>query len=83
VHEHGYSIENEDHSSNPLIRRLRGGEGMIGNHAGTVVGASYRTGAAFLFGLCHYSQLSDVCKNDCYCIWAKNGPEPQDFGVMQ
>jgi len=30
-----------------------------------------------------YSQLSDVCKNDCYCIWAKNGPEPQDFGVMQ
>jgi len=31
----------------------------------------------------YYSQLSDVCKNDCYCIWAKNGPEPQDFGVMQ
>ena len=22
-------------------------------------------------------------KNDCYCIWAKNRPEPQDFGGMQ
>ena len=31
----------------------------------------------------HYSQLPDVCKNDCYCIWVKNWPEPQDFGVMQ
>ena len=30
-----------------------------------------------------YSHLPDVCKNDCYCIWAKNCPEPKDFAHMQ
>ena len=22
-----------------------------------------------------YSEFSNVCKNNCYCIWAENGPE--------
>jgi len=28
----------------------------------------------------HYSQTHDVCEHNCYCIRAKNGPEPHDFG---
>ena len=36
-----------------------------------------------LWSLMGTRKFSDVCKRDWYCIWAKNCPEPQDFGVMQ
>ena len=36
-----------------------------------------------LWSLMGTRKFSDVCKRDCYYIWAKNCPEPQDFSVMQ
>ena len=29
-----------------------------------------------------YSQMHDICEHNCYCIRAKNRPEPHDFGSM-
>ena len=50
--------------------REGGGKGRLWRY--DTVLASYR-----------YSQTHDVCEHNCYCIRAKNLPEPHDFGDMQ